>query len=206
MFINYVSIILWVIPVVLRLLFDYANRNTEPLVKRRFLAIPLACAALLLGLPGLLITLTWPLPGSANIIIGEPTFYFSVLLGGAAVLIFFGADLRVLTPLVTIGGIMLICMAFAIAANGIGAPPPSEGAIGHPPISTAFSSLWALAYICTGICAIASLWVLRNPHPAIWDGFIRLLLWVAIGIFAIQAVVATLTHVAQYTNWVPTLH
>src|SRR5882724_9147060 len=85
-FIDAASLLLWLVAIALLLLYDYARRGDPP-EHLRFLAAPLACVALPMLALGWNVTTTWPLPGAANIIIGEPSLYFGSLLLIAAGLI-----------------------------------------------------------------------------------------------------------------------
>jgi uncharacterized membrane protein len=202
-FIDCVSLLLWLVTASLSILLTYARRCREPREKLRTLAAPLASVALPFTIIGLYITLCWPLTGSANIFIGEPVLFFGTLLCMAAWLIAREEDLAVLTIVARFGGIMLIIMALAIVANGLGAPPTSEGAIGHPPIATLFSLLWSAAYLCTGICALVSRQILAGSFSRRWQKVFQVLCWTALIIFGIQAVLATLVHTSEFAGWLP---
>jgi uncharacterized membrane protein len=202
-FIDDVSLLLWLVAACLDILLTYAKHSIEPLDKLRSLAAPLACVAVPLTILGLSITLSWPLTGAANIIIGGPSLLFGFLLCMAAWLIARGEDLAALTGVARLGGIMLMVMAVAIVMNGLGAPPASEGAIGHPPIATLFSVLWATAYMCVGICAVISRRVLCGTLSVGEKRLIQFLLWVASIIFGSQAIISTLVHTAQFAQWIP---
>jgi uncharacterized membrane protein len=202
-FIDCVSLILWLVTASLYLLLTYAKRSGEPREQLRSLAAPLASVALPLTIIGLYITLCWPLTGSANIFIGEPVLFFGTLLCIAAWLIAHEEEISVLTIVARFGGIMLLIIAVAIVANGLGAPPASEGVIGHPPIATIFTLFWAIAYICTGICAIVSRQILAGSLSGRWQNVLQVLCWTALIIFGIQAVLATLVHTSEFAGWLP---
>jgi putative membrane protein len=93
---------------------------------------------LLLAIPALHLTLTWPLPGGNNIIMDEPALYFEVLLSLAGLIILIGHDLRPLAWLSLPGGIMLVVIAGAILQHGLTRSPV----------------MWAIAYGAIGIAGI----------------------------------------------------
>ncbi len=88
---------------------------------------------LLLAIPALHLTLTWPLPGGNNIIMGESALYLGVLLSRAGPVIVLGHDLRPLAWLSLPGGIVLVVNAVAILQHGLTRSPAmwaiADGAI-----------------------------------------------------------------------------
>lgn len=202
-FVDPVSLMLWLVFACLAVLTIYASRLAcgIPTEKLCTLAAPLASVAIPLALLGGWMTITWPLTGSVNIVIGEPLLYFGSLLIFAAWLIAHdsSAALHELTLPASIGGLFLLVLAAAIAMNGIGQPPANEAGIGQPPISTLIGGIWAMAYASVGVSAISS----RFLHISIWRRIGTVFLVLALVVFGLQAIISTLSHVGMFANWLP---
>ncbi len=141
---------------------------------------------LLLAIPALHLTLTWPLPGGNNIIMGEPALYFGVLLSLAGLIILIGHDLRPLAWLSLPGGIVLVVIAGAILQHGLTRSP----------------AMWAIAYGTIGIAGMLVPVSFRIPPLRLIAAG---LLVVGAAIFAIGAVGAYLEHPGpdNFGQWRP---
>jgi uncharacterized membrane protein len=201
-FVDYISLVLWLVFACLMLLYSYGRRLAQgiPLDKLRVHGVSLASVSVPLTIFGLAMTLTWPLTGAANIVISEPVCYFGFLLTAFSWRMARGTDLdelRVFTVPTVIGGIFLLVLSVAIVANGVGSPPASEPVIGKFPF--VFSILWALAYACTGLAAITSQFYQILP----WRRLFLFFLVASIIMFGIHSVLSTLSHVQMFHDWVP---
>lgn len=141
---------------------------------------------LLLAIPALHLTLTWPLPGGNNIIMGEPALYFGVLLTLAGLIILRGQDLRPLAWLALPGGIALLTISIAILQHGLTRSP----------------TLWAIAYAAFGIAAVLVPFAFRFP---VLRPIVAILLLVGAAIFAFGTLGAYLEHPGpeQFGKWRP---
>ena len=172
--------------------FGFTLLRGRPVVAEGW-ALAFAANGLILFATGLHMTLTWPLAGQGfsfdNIIFGEPSLVFGVLMLAAAVFLWrrgaalsvtdgtateiaHGERLRYLVRLsapisVLVVGIGLAC--FGIAAAGwrytLFAAPPEEPISGHfadhPMLEASFIST---LYVLVGIGAILFPLALRSPH------------------------------------------
>jgi putative membrane protein len=141
---------------------------------------------LVLALPALHLTLTWPLPGGNNIIMGEPAFYFGVLLAVAGLVILRGHDLRPLAWLSLPGGVALVTIAVAILQHNLTRSPV----------------MWAIAYAAIGIAAILVPFAYRVP---VLRPIAGILLVVGAAIFPFGAIGAYIEHPGpdNFGKWQP---
>ncbi|MCX2727087.1 DUF981 domain-containing protein [Thermomicrobium sp. 4228-Ro] len=146
-----------------------------------FLAI-----GLVLAIPALHLTLTWPLPGGNNIIMGEPAVYFGVLLAVAGLVILQGHDLRPLAWLSLPGGVVLVTIAIAILQHSLTRSPVT----------------WAIAYAAIGIGAILVPFAYRVP---VLRPIAALLLVIGAAIFAFGTIGAYIEHPGpdNFGKWRP---
>jgi putative membrane protein len=100
MFVDYLTVMMVavvagaVITIVYGLMFLDA-----PLADQRPWGWAFGIVGLLLGVTGLHVVLTWPLPGAYNIVMGEPALYFGLVLLGTAFAIRAGESLMPLAVL-----------------------------------------------------------------------------------------------------------
>lgn len=141
---------------------------------------------LLLAIPALHLTLTWPLPGGNNIIMGEPGLYFGLLLALAGVALLREYDLRPLAWLSLPGGVVVVTIAGAILQHGLTRSP----------------ALWATAYAVIGVAAILVPFAFRVPALRL---VAAALLVIGAAIFAFGTIGAYLEHPGpeQFGQWRP---
>src|SRR5215218_5527777 len=141
MFVDYLTVMMVavvagaVITIVYGLMFLNA-----PLADQRPWGWAFGIVGLLLGVTGLHLVLTWPLPGAYNIVMGEPALYFGLVFLGTALAIRAGESLMPLAVLAIFGGIANIFLSIAMLVHGLSRNPP----------------LWALAYAAIGLAAVLS--------------------------------------------------
>ena len=146
---------------------------------------------LLLGVTGLHLVLTWPLPGAYNIVMGEPALYFGLVLLGTAFAIRAGESLMPLAVLAIFGGLANIFLSIAMLAHGLSRNPP----------------LWALAYAAIGLAAVLSPLVVHRVRTLRWVPLVAGgLLAIGALIFALGGYGAYLEHTSAqggFAKWVP---
>jgi putative membrane protein len=146
---------------------------------------------LLLGVTGLHLVLTWPLPGAYNIVMGEPALYFGLVLLGTAFAIRAGESLMPLAVLAIFGGIANIFLSIAMLVHGLSRNPP----------------LWALAYAAIGVAAVLAPLVVHKVRAVRWVPLVAGgLLAIGALIFALGGYGAYLEHTSAdegFGKWVP---
>jgi putative membrane protein len=192
MFIDYLTVMMVavvagaVITIVYGLMFLEA-----PLADRRPWGWAFAVVGLLLGITGLHLVLSWPLPGVYNIVMGEPALYFGLLLLGTAFAIRAGENLMPLAVLAVFGGIANIFLSIAMLVYGLSRNPP----------------LWAMAYAAIGLAAVLAPLVVHRVRALRWARLVAgVLLAIGALIFALGAYGAYLEHTSPeggFEKWVP---
>jgi putative membrane protein len=146
---------------------------------------------LLLGVTGLHLVLTWPLPGAYNIVMGEPALYFGLVLLGTAFAIRAGESLMPLAVLAFFGGLANVFLTIAMLVHGLSRNPP----------------LWAIAYAAIGLAAILSPVVVHRVRALRWAPLVAgVLLAIGALIFAVGGYGAYLEHTSAeggFGKWVP---
>ncbi len=139
-----------------------------------------------LAIPAVHLTLTWPLPGGNNIIMGEPALYFGVLLAIAGSAVLTGHDVRPLAWLSLPGGVIALACAGAILTHGMTRSP----------------GLWAVAYAAIGAAAILVPFAVRLRWLRL---VVALLLLVGAAIFLFGAIGAYREHPGpeSFGKWRP---
>ena len=162
-----------------------------PLADQRPWGWAFGIVGLLLGVTGLHLVLTWPLPGAYNIVMGEPALYFGLVLLGTAFAIRAGESLMPLAVLAIFGGIANIFLSIAMLVHGLSRNPP----------------LWALAYAAIGLAAVLSPLVVHRVRTLRWVPLVAGgLLAIGALIFALGGYGAYLEHTSAeggFGKWVP---
>ena len=192
MFVDYLTVMMVavvagaVITIVYGLMFLDA-----PLADQRPWGWAFGIVGLLLGVTGLHLVLTWPLPGAYNIVMGEPALYFGVVLLGTAFAIRAGESLMPLAVLAIFGGIANIFLSIAMLVHGLSRNPP----------------LWALAYAAIGLAAVLAPLVVHKVRALRWVPLVAGgLLAIGALIFALGGYGAYLEHTSAeggFGKWVP---
>ena len=162
-----------------------------PLADQRPWGWAFGIVGLLLGVTGLHLVLTWPLPGAYNIVMGEPALYFGLVLLGTAFAIRAGESLMPLAVLAIFGGLANIFLSIAMLVHGLSRNPP----------------LWALAYAAIGLAAVLSPLVVHRVRTLRWVPLVAGgLLAIGALIFALGGYGAYLEHTSAeggFAKWVP---
>jgi putative membrane protein len=192
MFVDYLTVMMVavvagaVITIVYGLMFLDA-----PLADQRPWGWAFGIVGLLLGVTGLHLVLTWPLPGAYNIVMGEPALYFGLVLLGTAFAIRAGESLMPLAVLAIFGGIANIFLSIAMLVHGLSRNPP----------------LWALAYAAIGLAAVLAPLVVHKVRALRWVPLVAGgLLAIGALIFALGGYGAYLEHTSAeggFAKWVP---
>jgi putative membrane protein len=192
MFVDYLTVMMVavvagaVITIVYGLMFLNA-----PLADQRPWGWAFGIVGLLLGVTGLHLVLTWPLPGAYNIVMGEPALYFGLVLLGTAFAIRAGESLMPLAVLAIFGGIANIFLSIAMLVHGLSRNPP----------------LWALAYAAIGVAAVLAPLVVHKVRAVRWVPLVAGgLLAIGALIFALGGYGAYLEHTSAdegFGKWVP---
>ena len=192
MFVDYLTVMMVavvagaVITIVYGLMFLDA-----PLADQRPWGWAFGIVGLLLGVTGLHLVLTWPLPGAYNIVMGEPALYFGLVLLGTAFAIRAGESLMPLAVLAFFGGLANVFLTIAMLVHGLSRNPP----------------LWAIAYAAIGLAAILSPVVVHRVRALRWAPLVAgVLLAIGALIFALGGYGAYLEHTSAaggFGKWVP---
>ncbi|HET6658546.1 MAG TPA: DUF981 domain-containing protein [Rubrobacter sp.] len=192
MFVDYLTVMMVavvagaVITIVYGLMFLDA-----PLADQRPWGWAFGIVGLLLGVTGLHLVLTWPLPGAYNIVMGEPALYFGLVLLGTAFAIRAGESLMPLAVLAIFGGLANIFLSIAMLVHGLSRNPP----------------LWALAYAAIGLAAVLAPLVVHKVRALRWVPLVAGgLLAIGALIFALGGYGAYLEHTSAeggFAKWVP---
>jgi putative membrane protein len=162
-----------------------------PLADQRPWGWAFGVVGLLLGVTGLHLVLTWPLPGVYNIVMGEPALYFGLVLLGTAFAIRAGESLMPLAVLAFFGGLASIFLSIAMLVYGLSRNPP----------------LWAIAYAAIGLAAVLSPLVIHRVRALRWTPLVAgVLLAIGALIFALGGYGAYLEHTSAeggFDKWVP---
>jgi putative membrane protein len=162
-----------------------------PLADQRPWGWAFGIVGLLLGVTGLHLVLTWPLPGAYNIVMGEPALYFGLVMLGTAFAIRAGESLMPLAVLAIFGGIANIFLSIAMLVHGLSRNPP----------------LWALAYAAIGLAAVLAPLVVHKVRAVRWVPLVAGgLLAIGALIFALGGYGAYLEHTSAeggFGKWVP---
>ena len=162
-----------------------------PLADQRPWGWAFGIVGLLLGVTGLHLVLTWPLPGAYNIVMGEPALYFGLVLLGTAFAIRAGESLMPLAVLAIFGGLANIFLSIAMLVHGLSRNPP----------------LWALAYAAIGLAAVLAPLVVHKVRALRWVPLVAGgLLAIGALIFALGGYGAYLEHTSAeggFAKWVP---
>jgi putative membrane protein len=192
MFVDYLTVMMVavvagaVITIVYGLMFLDA-----PLADQRPWGWAFGIVGLLLGVTGLHLVLTWPLPGAYNIVMGEPALYFGLVFLGTAFAIRAGESLMPLAVLAIFGGLANIFLSIAMLVHGLSRNPP----------------LWALAYAAIGLAAVLAPLVVHKVRALRWVPLVAGgLLAIGALIFALGGYGAYLEHTSAeggFAKWVP---
>jgi len=188
-FIDYVALMLVNLVIALVLLAVYVAFLIDSDPKR------IAPGFLLTGfiaiVTGFAMNFTWPLPGSANIVFGEP----SVLLGG--ILFFAGLAIVYEWDLLSIGiaGVLASIVAIILGIRLLGSVPQTQSPL-----------LAGLGFIFVGIGGILTLptYFLKKSIPM--RAITAIVILIAALIWAITAYGAYWEHPAAFGKWLPTIH
>ncbi|XOB97432.1 DUF981 family protein [Deinococcota bacterium DY0809b] len=188
MFIDYLTVMMVavVMGAVFTAVYGYAYLDRASPDERRPWAFAFWTAGLLLVVPGLHVTLTWPLPGAYNILMGEPALFFGVVLLLTGFAIWHGLDLTPLTWTALFGGFALLALSVAILQHGLSRAP----------------LMWALGYGALGLAAVLTPLAYRAPG---WRLPVVVLLLVGAAVFALGGYGAYIDHTAKdaFGKWVP---
>lgn len=136
---------------------------------------------------GLHMILTWPLPGAFNILFGEMSVFFAVLLLGVAFCIWFALDLVAVAVYATFVGIASLIIGAQVILLGLTKSPALSG-VGF---------IWMGI---VGICAIPMLSVRRSPAFRVF-GAVGLI--IAAFLWAITGYSSYWGHVKPFSKWKP---
>jgi len=192
MFVDYLTVMMVAVVAgaVLAIIYGLMFLNA-PVADQRPWGWAFGVVGLLLGVTGLHLVLTWPLPGAYNIVMGEPALYFGLVFLGTALAIRAGESLMPLAVLAIFGSIANIFLSIAMLVHGLSRNPP----------------LWALAYAAIGLAAVLSPLIVHRVRALRWVPLVAgALLATGALIFALGAYGAYLEHTSAeggFGKWVP---
>lgn len=127
MFIDYLTLMLINLTGGLFVLAGYIYFDLEGDRARRWVPGMLMSGGLALG-AGIHMVLTWPLPGSFNILFGEMSVFFGVLLLGLAFVVWHGLELTAVATYATFVGAASILIGVQVLNLGLTKSPALSGA------------------------------------------------------------------------------
>lgn len=140
----------------------------------------------LLSATALYTVLTWPLPGSYNIIFGEPALYFGVLLLAGGIAVRLGDDLLPLSLVAMVGGFLNIIISVDILTYSMTQSP-----------ALAFAG-----YFASGLGAMMMPLAVWKKTPAIRRTAAVFLITAAL-VFGFTAAGAYIQHPSAFKTWKP---
>ncbi|MDH4247354.1 MAG: DUF981 domain-containing protein [Deltaproteobacteria bacterium] len=159
-----------------------AGRNTE----RRW--VPgLMMTGLLALMLGLHMVFTWPLPGSANILYGEMSTLFGVLLTGMGIVLMVGMDLLAVGVIAALSGAASLVVAVQMFRLGLAPNPLLHG----------------IAFVWMGILGLGALPMLRLSGSYAFRLFGAVGLMIGALLWAIAAFQGFWQHSRDFQGWVP---
>jgi putative membrane protein len=186
MFVDYLSIMLVNTGAGLALLAHYLYRAPEAGHRRGWAAGFFATGLLgiLLALP---MVLTWPLPGSYNIVYGEAALYLSVAFLGAAVTLTFEWEPMVPALFGLFGALYAVVGGIRIMNLGMSSEPTLAG----------------LGYILTGLGGILAIPALSYRQQRAWAILAATVLGLAAIIWLFTGYDALWGHLADFAKYLP---
>ncbi len=184
MFIDYVTIQL--ISAASGLLFAaiYAIKFEAPLKSRISWIYAFWMVGAIMLITGLEMIFTWPLPGAYNIIFGEPSVWFGMLLIVLGLAIRSDSDLLPVTLLFMIGGLINLVISGDILIYNMTQSP----------------LLAFIGFLTSGIGAFLVPFGLKSKSVR-W--IIAILLIIAAVVFAVTGFGAYYQHAGDFAHWVP---
>lgn len=186
MFIDYLTLMLTNMVAGLCMLgaWIYLDLNTE---RQRRWVPGFLMTGLLSSLTGLHMIFTWPLPGSFNILFGEMSVFFGVLMLGLALVILMKLDLLPIAIYGTVVGIAAIIIGIQVLNLGLTQSPPLAGA----------------AFIWVGLIGLFSIPMLGFQHNKIFRVLCPVGLAVAAILWGFTGYNAYWGHVKPFSKWKP---
>ncbi len=184
MFIDYVTIML--IAAASGLLFAgiYIFKLEAPIESKMSWVYGFWMVGFIMLLTGLDMIFTWPLPGSYNIIFGEPSVWFGTLLIFLGFAIKAKSDLMPIALLSTAGGLINLVIAADVLIYGMTQSPV----------------LAFIGFLTSGLGAFLVPFGIKSKAMR-W--IIAILLIIAAVVFAVTGFGAYYQHAKSFGNWVP---
>lgn len=184
MFIDYVTIQLIAAAAGLFFAGLYAIKFESPLKERMGFIYGFWMVGTILAITGLDMIFTWPLPGSYNIIFGEPAVWFGVLLIFLGFAIKTEVNLFPVTLLFSAGGLINLVISADILIYNMTQSP----------------ALAFVGFLTSGIGALIVPLGLKSKTSR-W--IIAILLIIAAIVFAITGFGAYYQHASDFAHWLP---
>ena len=163
-------------------IFLDAGRNSE----RRW--VPgLLMSGLLALLLGLHMVFTWPMAGSANLLYGEMSVLFGLLLTGMGFVLLFGMDLLGIAVIGALAGVASLVVSVQVFRLGLSPNPLLHG----------------VAFVWMGVLGLGALPMLRLSGSYAFRIFGAVGLMVGALLWAIAAFQGFWQHPRDYQGWTP---
>jgi len=189
MFIDYLTLLLTNLTAGLFLLAYYVLVGIDDNERdaKRWVA-PFAMVGLVQFLWGLHLSLTWPLPGSFNIVFGEASVLFGILFLGAALALWNGWDLKIVAIYGVFAGLAAIVMGARLMSLGMTREPVVSG----------------IGFILAGLGGIAAWPTLFMKENRPWRVLAAVVLVIAGLLWAQHAYMSYWGHMKGWAKWTPT--
>lgn len=184
MFIDYLTLVMINLVAGTALLAYFVATELKP---NKGLVAGFGIVGLLGTILGLHMTLTWPLPGSYNIIFGESTTLFGVVFLGAALALAFEWNLYPVTLYAFFAGLYAVVAGWQIIVQGLTRHPVPSG----------------LGFILAGLGGIVSPLALRWKDNKVFKIVAVVVLVVTILLWAYTWYGALAGHMQSFAKWVP---
>lgn len=186
MFIDYLTLMLVNMVAGLVLMAAWVFLDAETAAARRWVPGFLMVGFLSL-VTGLHMIFTWPLPGSFNILYGEMSVFFGVLLLGLAFVIVFGLDVLPVAIYAEFVGLAAVLIGIQVFNLGLSKSPELTGA----------------GFIWMGIIGLGAVPMLRLREVPAFRVFGTVGLLIAAILWAVVGYQAYWSHVKPFAQWKP---
>ena len=184
MFIDYLTLIMINLVAGTALLAYFIATQLKP---NKSVAAGFGMVGLLATILGLHVTLSWPLPGSYNILFGEATTLFGIVFLGAALALAAGWDLYPVTLYAFFAGLYAVFAGYLIIAHSMTKDPVLSG----------------IGFILAGLGGVVSPIALRLKDNKTFRLVVLVVLIVTLLLWGTVFFNALGDHVQSFAKWLP---
>jgi putative membrane protein len=188
MYIDYLTLMLINLTAGLVMLALWVFMDSHQPAQRRWVTGFLMSGAVA-SVTGLHMILTWPLPGSFNIIFGEMSVFFGVLMLGLAFVVWFSLDLLPIAVYGTLVGIAALILGAQVLGLGLTQAPTLSG----------------VAFLWMGVIGVFSVPMLLLRKSTAFRTFGTAGLALAALLWGLTGYMAYWGHVKPFGSWKPAM-